>query len=80
MAQLGIAGQFAGDTLELAFELGARGYVLKTDAISELPTAIKTVMSGDTFVSSGCRQLDSPKVSNHTAAVDTAPTVNASFQ
>jgi DNA-binding NarL/FixJ family response regulator len=38
---------------------GAQGYVLKTDAGSELLSAIKTVVRGNNFVSSGIRWQDS---------------------
>ena len=41
--------------LEAALGTGARGYLLKTDAESELLTAIETVIQGSYFVSKGVR-------------------------
>jgi DNA-binding NarL/FixJ family response regulator len=38
---------------------GAQGYVLKTDAASELFTAVAGVVGGDDFVSSGIEGDDS---------------------
>jgi DNA-binding NarL/FixJ family response regulator len=38
---------------------GATGYVLKTDAGSELLTAVAGVIGGDDFVSSGIEAKDS---------------------
>jgi DNA-binding NarL/FixJ family response regulator len=40
------------DVLQEALGLGAQGYVVKTMAESELLTAVETVLSGKTFVSS----------------------------
>ena len=51
-----VTNELSPELVEYAFELGARGYVLKTDVVPELPIAIKTVLNGDTFISSGCRQ------------------------
>jgi DNA-binding NarL/FixJ family response regulator len=34
-----------------AFHVGASGYVLKTDALSELPTAIRFVLEGKRYIS-----------------------------
>jgi two-component system NarL family response regulator len=42
------------DVIQAALSTGAQGYVLKTDAGSELFTAIGAVLAGDDFVSSGC--------------------------
>ena len=52
-----VTNELSPELVDHAFELGARGYVLKTDAVPELPIAIKAVMDGETFVSSGCRRL-----------------------
>jgi DNA-binding NarL/FixJ family response regulator len=41
------------DVLRAAMRAGAQGYVLKTDAGSELFTALAGVLGGDDFVSSG---------------------------
>jgi len=38
------------DVVQAAFSLGALGYVVKSDAGSELPTAVKAVLRGDRFV------------------------------
>jgi DNA-binding NarL/FixJ family response regulator len=38
------------DVVQAAFSAGASGYVVKMDAGSELPTAVKTVLRGETFV------------------------------
>jgi CheY-like chemotaxis protein len=40
------------DIVQEAFTLGASGYVIKTDAGSELPTAVKAVLRGERFVGS----------------------------
>ena len=49
------------DVVEAAQSTGARGYVLKTDAGSELLAAIAGVLDGDDFVSSGIKGHDSGK-------------------
>jgi DNA-binding NarL/FixJ family response regulator len=41
------------NVVRAALKSGARGYVLKTDAGSELLTAVARVLEGDDFVSSG---------------------------
>ena len=41
------------DVVRAALSAGAQGYVLKTDAVRELFTAVETVLGGDYFVSSG---------------------------
>jgi DNA-binding NarL/FixJ family response regulator len=43
------------DVVRGALNTGAQGYVLKTDAGSELFTAVAGVLGGDDFVSSGNR-------------------------
>jgi DNA-binding NarL/FixJ family response regulator len=47
------------DVVQAALRNGARGYVLKTDAGSELLTAVAGVLGGDDFVSSGIKGGDS---------------------
>jgi DNA-binding NarL/FixJ family response regulator len=41
------------DLLREALQIGARGYVLKTDAVSELVAAIRAISRGKLFLSSG---------------------------
>lgn len=38
------------DIVQAAFSVGASGYVVKTDAERELPTAVKAVLRGERFV------------------------------
>jgi len=45
------------DLVKSAMSNGARGYVLKANAGSELLPAIETVMRGETFVSSAIQQI-----------------------
>ena len=45
----------SADVLQKALSLGARGYVVKEMAESELLTAIEAVLLGKTFVSGGCK-------------------------
>lgn len=47
------------DVVRAALSTGARGYVLKTDAGSELFSAMAGVLGGDDFVSSGIEGSDS---------------------
>jgi DNA-binding NarL/FixJ family response regulator len=47
------------DVVQEALRNGAKGYVLKTDAESELLTAVAAVLGGDVFVSSGIKRDDS---------------------
>lgn len=47
------------DVAQAALSTGAQGYVLKTDAASELFTAVAGVVGGDDFVSSGIEGDDS---------------------
>jgi DNA-binding NarL/FixJ family response regulator len=47
------------DTVRGALSIGAKGYVLKTDAGSELLPAVAGVLGGDDFVSSGIKWGDS---------------------
>jgi DNA-binding NarL/FixJ family response regulator len=51
-------------TVRAALNSGARGYVLKTDAGSELLTAVAGVLDGDDFVSSGIKCGDSGENEN----------------
>ncbi len=45
----------SADVVQAALELGAKGYVLKTTAGSELLLAVDAVLQGKQFVSSGLR-------------------------
>jgi DNA-binding NarL/FixJ family response regulator len=47
------------DTVGIAFSTGVHGYVLKTDAGSELLIAVARVLGGNDFVSSGIKGADS---------------------
>jgi DNA-binding NarL/FixJ family response regulator len=47
------------DVVRAALSTGARGYVLKPDAGSELLTAVAGILGGDDFVSSGIKGCDS---------------------
>lgn len=49
------------DVVRTALSTGARGYVLKTDAESELLTAVARILRGDNFVSSGIEGGNSGK-------------------
>ena len=46
------------DTVQAALSNGAMGYVLKTDAGSEILTAVASVLSGDQFLSRGVKRHD----------------------
>ena len=43
------------DVVRAALSTGSRGYTLKTDAASELLTAVAAVLGGDQFLSSGVK-------------------------
>ena len=47
-----VSQEFDPDIIRAALQLGAWGYVLKSDAARELAKAINTVLSGKDFVSS----------------------------
>lgn len=47
-----LSQEFSPDVVEEAFSLGARGYVTKVNAGSELLAAVESVVSGQQFVSS----------------------------
>jgi DNA-binding NarL/FixJ family response regulator len=47
-----VSQEFDSDIIRAALQLGAWGYVLKSDAARELVKAINTVLSGKDFVSS----------------------------
>ena len=47
------------DVVRRAFSTGAQGYVLKTDAGTELLSAVARVLGGDDYVSSGINRGDS---------------------
>jgi DNA-binding NarL/FixJ family response regulator len=46
------------EVVQSAFQLGARGYVIKSDAARELLTAVKTVIQGAQYVSRALAGLD----------------------
>lgn len=46
------------DVVQEAFKIGARGYVVKSDAGRELTAALRAVLRGDRFVSSRGEGLD----------------------
>jgi two-component system nitrate/nitrite response regulator NarL len=48
-----VSQESSADIVQEAFRLGALGYVVKTDAGSELLTAVSAVLRGETFASSG---------------------------
>jgi DNA-binding NarL/FixJ family response regulator len=48
-----VSQESSADVVQEAFRLGALGYVAKTDAGSELLTAVNAVLRGETFASSG---------------------------
>jgi two-component system nitrate/nitrite response regulator NarL len=62
------------DIVRAALSSGAQGYVLKTDAGSELLPAVAGVLGGDDFVSSGIKGGDSGKT------LDAPPTLNENTQ
>jgi DNA-binding NarL/FixJ family response regulator len=53
-----VSQQFDPDIVRAALQLGAWGYVLKSDAVRELVKAINTVLSGKDFVSSSVSYHD----------------------
>jgi DNA-binding NarL/FixJ family response regulator len=52
------------DVVRAALSTGAQGYVLKTDAGSELLTAVAGVLGGSDFVSRGIKEDDSGETKN----------------
>ena len=46
------------EVVQAAFQLGARGYVIKSDAARELLTAVKSVIQGARYVSRALAGLD----------------------
>ena len=46
------------DVVQAAFHVGARGYVIKSDAARELLTAVKAVIQGTRYVSRALAGLD----------------------
>jgi DNA-binding NarL/FixJ family response regulator len=53
-----VSQQLDPDIVRAALQLGAWGYVLKSDAVRELVKAINTVLSGKDFVSSSVSGRD----------------------
>lgn len=49
-----LSGQSSADIAEAALGVGARGYLVKTDAGGRLHLAMETVMTGGRFVSRRC--------------------------
>ena len=47
-----VSQESSADVVEEAFRLGAQGYIAKTDAGSELLSAVNAVLRGETFASS----------------------------
>ena len=56
-----VSQQFDPDIIRAAFQLGAWGYVLKSDAARELVKAINAVLGGQDFVSSSVSGRDFSK-------------------
>ena len=56
-----VSQEFDPDIIRAALQLGAWGYVLKSDAARELVKAINTVVGGKDFVSCSVSGRDSPK-------------------
>ncbi|MGA9967433.1 MAG: response regulator transcription factor [Terriglobales bacterium] len=52
------------EVLQAAFQLGARGYVIKSDAARELLTAVKSVIQGARYVSRALAGLDLTDAAN----------------
>lgn len=46
-----VSQESSADVVQEAFRLGAKGYVVKTDAGSDLLIAVSTVLRGETFAS-----------------------------
>jgi DNA-binding NarL/FixJ family response regulator len=46
-----VSQETSGDVVQTALNTGAKGYVVKADAASELLTAVSTVLRGEKFVS-----------------------------
>jgi DNA-binding NarL/FixJ family response regulator len=53
------------DVVQAALSDGARGYILKVDAWSELLPAVDQVVGGNDFLSSGIERDDSDKPRTH---------------
>ena len=53
-----LSQESSGDVVREALSLGALGFVVKTDAGSELSTAVDAVLRGERFVSSGLAGYD----------------------
>ena len=43
--------------VSLAFDAGARGYLLKRSAVTELPQAVLHVLAGDRYIGHGVREV-----------------------
>lgn len=53
-----VSQESSTDMVQEAFDVGARGYVVKTDAGSELLIALNAVLRGERFVSSSLAGID----------------------
>jgi DNA-binding NarL/FixJ family response regulator len=56
-----VSQESSADVVQEAFRVGARGYVVKTDAGSDLLTAVSTALRGETFASSSLAERDSTR-------------------
>jgi len=62
-----VSQESSTDVVGEALATGARGYVVKTDAGSELVTAINAVLRGERFVSRGVAGLDFTQFSENSS-------------
>jgi DNA-binding NarL/FixJ family response regulator len=55
--------------LSLAFNAGARGYILKRSAVAELPQAVLRVLAGDRYIGQGVggRGVGATRETGHTS-------------
>jgi len=60
-----LSQESSADVVQEAFRLGALGYVAKTDAGSELLTAVNAVLRGETFASSSLAERNLQEHSVH---------------
>jgi DNA-binding NarL/FixJ family response regulator len=60
-----LSQESSADVVQEAFRLGAMGYVVKTDARSDLLTAMSAVLRGETFASSRLAERSSQEHSVH---------------
>jgi DNA-binding NarL/FixJ family response regulator len=60
-----VSQESSADVVEEAFRLGAKGYVVKTDAGRDLLIAVSAVLRGETFASTGLAERNVQKHSVH---------------